>query len=203
MRSSRFLAGLAAAALAAGAASGRAEEAPASPLDAPAVAADAAPAAAAAAPKAAPVAGGLAFSGKTEMVDGPALQIVFGERAVFHLDAKGEPVLDRVEKGQLAMAHPAGAVKETFAPPGAGELAIALDGSPEKKASYLKIWNGLDHPVLYRAGVLAYDGGQLKPTSVKVCAAPAKGSNSTTWSTPIAAAVVANFTPAPSAAACN
>lgn len=145
----------------------------------------------------------LAFSGKSQMVEGPALQVVFGERAVFHLDDKGAPVLEDVEKGPLAMAHPAGAVKETFAAPGPGKLAIALDGSPEKKGSYLKIWNGLDHPVLYRAGVLAYEKGALKPATVRVCAAPAKGTNAQTWPAPIAAVVVANFTPVADAKACN
>jgi hypothetical protein len=140
---------------------------------------------------------------RTEMVDGPALQVVFGERAVFHLDDKGEPVLDSVEKGPLAMAHPAGAVKETFAPPGPGKLALALDGSPEKKASYLKIWNGLDHPVLYHAGVLALVDGKLTPVTVKVCAAPAGAASSQTWPMPVAAAVVANFSPAADDKACQ
>lgn len=180
----------------------RAQDAPAAA--APAVTETTAPPAAANAPAAdAPTEGGLAFSHKTEIVEGPALQVVFGERAVFHLNDKGEPVLDEVQKGELAMAHPAGTVKEAFAAPGDGKLAIALDGSPEKKASYLKIWNGLDHPVLYHAGVLAYVGGELKPVSVKVCAAPASGTNSMTWPMPIAAAVVANFSVAPSADACN
>ena len=165
--------------------------------------ADPAPAAAVGPPADAPAEGGLAFSHKTEMVEGPALQVIFGERAVFHLDDKGQPVLDDVQKGQLAMAHPTGTVKETFDPPGDGKLAVALDGSPEKQASYLKIWNGLDHPVLYHAGVLAYVGGALKPMSVKVCAAPAGGTGSMTWPMPIAAVVVANFSAAPSATACN
>jgi hypothetical protein len=167
---------------------------------APAALAEDAPAQAQAAPGAP---GGVGFSKKTEMVDGPALQVIFGERAVFHLDAKGAPVLDGVETGPLAMAHPTGSVKEVFAAPGPGKLAVALDGSPEKQASYLKIWNGLDHPVLYHAGVLAYVDGALKPMSVKVCAAPASGTNSMTWPMPIAAAVVANFSAAASDAACN
>ncbi|CAN7587079.1 hypothetical protein LJR225_004406 [Phenylobacterium sp. LjRoot225] len=152
---------------------------------------------------AAPVAGGLAFSGKTEMVEGPALQVVFGERAVFHLDDKGEPALDLAEKGPLAVAHPVGSVTESFQPPGAGKLAIALDGSPQKKASYLKVWNGLDHPVLFRAGVLAYEGGALKPVTVRVCAVPAGGTNIQTWPAPIAAVVTANFTAAKDAKACQ
>jgi hypothetical protein len=153
-----------------------------------------------------PAAGGVGFSDKTEMVDtpqGPALQIVFGERAVFHLDAKGEPVLDEAQKGQLAMAHPPGAVKETFAPPGPGKLAIAIDGSAEKQASYLKIWNGLDHPVIYHAGVLAFVKGKLTPMTVKVCAAPARGINDQTWPMPVQAIAVANFTAAPSDNTCS
>lgn len=154
-------------------------------------------------PPAAPVAGGLAFSGKTEMVEGPALQVVFGHRAVFHLDDQGAPALDAAETGQLAVAHPAGEVSESFEPPGPGRLAIALDGSPQKRASYLKVWNGLDHPVLFRAGVLAYEGGALKPVTVRICAAPAGGTNVQTWPAPIAAVVVANFTAAKDAKACQ
>lgn len=154
--------------------------------------------------EAAPAAGGgVIFSKKTEIVPGPALQVVFGERAVFHLDASGAPVLDEVQKGPLAMAHPAGAAKETFAAPGAGKLAVALDGSPEKGASYLKLWNGLDHPVIYHAGVLAFVGGALTPQTVKVCAAPAASTASMTWPNPVAAVVVANFSKPASATACN
>jgi hypothetical protein len=174
------------------------------PADAASPTAEAAPATEPPAQSApATIEGGLAFSRKTEVVDGPALQVVFGERAVFHLDDRGAPVLDSVEKGALAMAHPSGSVTETFAAPGPGKLAIALDGSPEKQASYLKIWNGLDHPVLYHAGVLAYAQGMLKPMAVKVCAAPTGEASSMTWPMPIAAAVVANFSAAPSASACN
>jgi hypothetical protein len=169
---------------------------------APDLARSQAPATSSGPPADAPTEGGLAFSHKTEIVAGPALQVVFGERAVFHLNDKGEPVLDEVQKGQLAMAHPTGAVKDSFEAPGKGKLAVALDGSPEKQASYLKIWNGLDHPVLYHAGVLAYVGGTLKPVAVKVCAAPAGDTSSMTWPAPIAAVVVANFTKA-EATACN
>jgi hypothetical protein len=146
---------------------------------------------------------GVAFSGKTEMVEGPALQLVFGQRAVFHLDDKGAPVLDAVETGPLALAHPLGTVTEAFEPPGAGKLAIALDGSPQKKASYLKVWNGLDHPVLFRAGVLAYEKGVLTPATVRVCATPGGGTSSQTWPAPIAAVVVASFTAAKDEKACS
>lgn len=142
----------------------------------------------------------------TQVVDlpgGQALQVVFGDRAVFHLDDKGTPVLDEVQKGPLAIAHPAGSVKETFTPPGQGKLAVALDGSAEKQASYLKIWNGLDHPVLYHAGILGYVAGKLTPITVKVCAAPAGGTNEQTWPMPVAAVALANFTAAPDDNTCR
>jgi hypothetical protein len=174
-----------------------AQEAPATPAE------PAGPTEAPAQDPGAPVAGGLVFSRKTEMVEGPALQVVFGERAVFHLDDQGAPVLDAAEKGPLAVAHPVGAVKEGFEAPEPGKLAIALDGSPQKRASYLKVWNGLDHPVLFRAGVLAYEGGALKPVTVRICAAPAGGTNVQTWPAPIAAVVVASFTAAKDAKACQ
>ncbi|HKR89479.1 MAG TPA: hypothetical protein VJS38_15005 [Phenylobacterium sp.] len=183
MQARRTALALAAAALVLAAEGARAEEAPA--------------------PETAPAQPAGGFSGKTEIVPGPALQVVFGDRAVFHLDDKGEPALDSVEKGELAMAHPAGEVKESFEAPGPGKLAIALDGSPQKKASYLKVWNGLDHPVLYRAAVLAFQDGALKPVAVKVCAAPAGGTNSQSWPAPIAAVAVAGFTAAPDDKTCK
>lgn len=133
------------------------------------------------------------FDPKTKIVEGPALQVVFGERAVFHLNENGEPVLDRVEKGKLAVAHPPGAAKESFTKPAAGKLAVALDGSAEKKASYLKIWNGLDYPVAYRAGVLVLVKGKLAPFAAKVCAVPAGGTTYETWPRPVVAVAVASF----------
>ncbi|MDB5444702.1 MAG: hypothetical protein JWQ97_19 [Phenylobacterium sp.] len=157
-----------------------------------------------AAPKQAAPAPAPAFDPHTRIVEGPALQVVFGERALFHLDDKGAPVLDEVQKGPLAVAHPAGAVQESFAAPKPGQLAAALDGSAEKSASYLKIWNGLDHAVAYRAGILAYsaDGG-LHPATVKVCAVPADGTNYQTWPVPVVAVALASFTPAPDDKSCN
>ncbi len=61
------------------------------------------------APKAAPAAVAAAKSLTVEqktMVLGDTLQIVLGQRALFRLDDKGQPVLDKVEDGQLAAAHP-------------------------------------------------------------------------------------------------
>ncbi|MEA1151699.1 hypothetical protein U8Y08_27800, partial [Klebsiella pneumoniae] len=72
----------------------------------------------------------------------------------FRLDDGGLPVLDTVEKGALAAAHPPGAVAEAFPPPGPGLVAAALDGSVEKKASVLKVWNTTGHPLEFRVVAL-------------------------------------------------
>ncbi|MET0271847.1 MAG: hypothetical protein ABW360_02545 [Phenylobacterium sp.] len=136
-------------------------------------------------------------------VDGKTLQVVFGARAVFHLDDEGDPILDKAEKGQLAIAHTPGTVKEEFERPEKGQIAIALDGSAEKKASYLKIWNGLDYPISYRAGVLVLVKGKLEPATVKVCAVPAGGTNYETWPKPVVAVALGNFTKAADDKACK
>lgn len=140
---------------------------------------------------------------RTTKVDGPVLQVVFGERAVFHLGEQGQPQIDRVEKGQLAVAHPAGTVKEAFDKPDAGQLAIALDGSAEKKASYLKVWNGLDYPVIFKAGILVLSHGVLEPSQVRVCAAPAGETHYETWPRPVVAVALGGFTKAASPQACQ
>jgi hypothetical protein len=154
----------------------------------------------AAAPKA--DASGPAFDRRTK-VDGGALQVVFGDRAVFHLGDRSQPQMDKVEKGQLAVAHPAGAVKERFDKPDAGRIAIALDGSAEKKASYLKIWNGLDYPVIYKAGILVLHNGVLEPSQVRVCAVPAGQTHYETWPRPVVAVALGGFTKAATNTVCQ
>jgi hypothetical protein len=136
-------------------------------------------------------------------VDGKTLQVVFGARAVFHLNDAGEPVLDKAEKGQLAIAHTPGSVKEVFAKPETGQIAVALDGSAEKKASYLKVWNGLPYPISYRAGVLVLVKGNLEPATVKVCAVPAGGTNYETWPKPVVAVALGSFTKTADDKACK
>ena len=136
-------------------------------------------------------------------VDGKALQVVHGARAVFHLTDAGDPVLDKAEKGQLAIAHPLGKVTEAFEAPGKGQIAVALDGSAEKKASYLKIWNGLDYPLIYRAGVLVLNRGKLEPGNVKVCAVPPGGTHHETWPRPVVAVALATFTRAADVKTCK
>jgi hypothetical protein len=139
------------------------------------------------------------FEPKTQ-VDGPVLQVIFGERALFRLDDGGMPVLDAVEKGKLAIAHPAGTVAETYAAPGPGMLAAAVDGSAETKATTLKVWNRLDHAVEYGAVVLVLQGGSLHPVPVPTCPVPAGGVRTETWPAPIVAVGLARFKTASKAA---
>lgn len=149
----------------------------------------------------------LAFEPKT-YVDGAILQVLIGERALFRLDSGEKPVLDSVEKGQLAAAHPEGAVTETFAPPPDGTIAAALDGSAEKKATSLKIWNGTGQPIEYRTIVLIMKQGQtLEALPVPTCPVAPGHVRLETWPAPIVAVGLSRFKPASKAAliqpACN
>ncbi len=148
---------------------------------------DAAPGAAQATPPP-----GFEFDPRTK-TDGETLQVVLGQRAAFRLDDKGLPVLDAVEDGRLADAHPPGEVAETFVPPGKGLLAAALDGSAEKRATVLKVWNGLDHPVELRAVALVMRGKVLTPVPVAFCPVAAGGVRTQSWPAPIVAVGLARF----------
>lgn len=154
---------------------------------------------AAAEPPAAAPPKSMAFEPKT-FVDGAMLQVIIGERALVRLDDAGNPVLESVEKGQLAAAHPPGAANESFKPPGPGVLAAALDGSAEIKASKLKVWNGTNHPIQYRAVVLVLQGQTLHPVAVQTCPVPAGGVRIESWPAPIVAVGVSRFKPATKAA---
>ena len=158
-----------------------------------ALAASAAAAPAPAPPKSVP------FDPKTQ-VDGAILQVIFGERAVFRIDDAGLPVLDAVEKGKLAAAHPPGTAKETYAAPGPGLLAAALDGSAEVKASKLKVWNHTGRPIEYTAHVLVLDGEALHPVAVSPCPVPAGGVRTESWPAPIVAVGLTGFKAATAAA---
>jgi hypothetical protein len=127
-------------------------------------------------------------------VEGSVVQVMLGERALVRLDDKGLPVLIKVEKGQLADAHPAGAVIETFAAPPPGEIAIALDGSAEKRATILKVWNGAPRPLAYSAIALVLSQGQkLEAGPAPVCPAPAHGVRVQSWPRPVVAVGLSRF----------
>lgn len=149
----------------------------------------------------------MAFQPKT-YVDGAILQVILGERALFRLADGGKPVLDSVEKGQLAAAHPDGAVTEEFKPPPDGMVAAALDGSAEKKATSLKIWNGTSEPIEYRAIVLVLKQGQtLQAMPVRTCPVAPGHVRLETWPAPVVAVGLSRFVPASKTAliqtACN
>lgn len=136
-------------------------------------------------------------------VQGETLQVMLGQRALFRLDDKGLPVLDKVEDGKLAAAHPEGTVTETFEPPPGGQIAIALDGSAEARATILKVWNQTGKPVDYSAIALVLSQGKVTPTPAPVCAVPSGGVRTEVWRRPIVAVGVARFkTAAPTTKAC-
>lgn len=150
----------------------------------------------------APPAAALTFQPRT-WVDGKTLQVIRGQRAIFRLDSKGLPVLDSVENGQLAAAHPEGAVTESFLPPPDGHIAIALDGSAEARASVLKIWNQTDRMVDYSAIALVMARGKVTPSPAPVCAVPPRSIRIETWRRPIVAAGLGRFREAVTPRACQ
>lgn len=145
-----------------------------------------------AAPAAVAPAQALSIERKT-VVQGETLQVVLGQRALFRLDAKGQPVLDKVEEGKLAAAHAEGAVTETFEPPPTGQIAIALDGSSEARVTILKVWNQTDKPLDYRAIALVMSQGKVTPTPAPVCAVPAGQVRTEVWRRPIVAVGLGRF----------
>jgi hypothetical protein len=146
------------------------------------------------APAAVAAAKSLTIEQKTA-VQGETLQVVLGQRALFRLDDKGLPVLDKVEEGQLTAAHPEGTVTETFEPPPAGQIAIALDGSAEARATILKVWNQTDKAIDYRAIALVMHQGKVTPTPAPVCAVAAGAVRTETWRRPVVAVGLGRFKP--------
>lgn len=144
----------------------------------------------------------LTFQPETK-VDGETLQVILGQRALFRLDDAGLPVLAKVEEGQLAAAHPDGAVQEAFEAPPEGQLAAALDGSAEKRASVLKVWNGGAEPVEFRVMALVLRKDKLTPVALKVCPVAPGQARTESWPAPIVAVGLARFKPAAEAADCK
>jgi hypothetical protein len=141
---------------------------------------------------------GLAFEPKT-LVDGEILQVILGQRALFRLDDKNAPVLSKVEEGKLAEAHPAGEVTASFEPPPDGQVAAALDGSAEKRASVLKVWNGTASPLEYRAIALIMQHGEIAavPAPPAGCAIAPHSAHAEVWPRPVVAVGLGRFRTAP------
>jgi hypothetical protein len=160
--------------------------------------------AAKAAPAAKAPAQPLTFKPET-LVDGETLQIVLGQRALFRLDDRGQPVLLKVEKGQLAEAQAEGTVTEAFTAPPDGQIAAALDGSAEKRATVLKIWNATDKPLDYRAMALILGkDNKLNPSPAPVsCSLRPRSVHVETWRAPIVAVGLGRFKEAVATKACQ
>lgn len=137
-------------------------------------------------------------------VDGKFVQVVKGARAVLHLNAAGLPILDKAETGPLAAAHPIGEAKEAFDALDKGQLAFAADGSAEKRASYLKVWNGLGYAVSYRAIILVLQpGGKTQPVPVRTCAVAPGATDLLTWPRPVLAVAITDIAKAANPKACQ
>ena len=137
------------------------------------------------------------------IVQGETLQVMLGRRALFHLDDKNRPVLDKVEEGQLAAAHPPGKVTETFEPPPEGQIAAALDGSAEARATILKVWNQTDQALDYSAIALIMRRGQVTPEPAPICAVAPKSVRTETWPRPVVAVGLLRFKPSTTTKACK
>jgi hypothetical protein len=155
------------------------------------------------APAAVAAAKTLTFEPKT-LVQGDTLQVILGQRAIFQLDSKNQPVLVKVEEGKLADAHPPGAVTESFEAPADGQIAIALDGSAEKRATVLKVWNRTGKPIEYRAIGLVMQQGKVTPAPMPPgCAVGPRTVAIETWRRPIVAVGLARFKEAVTTKACQ
>ena len=125
---------------------------------------------------------------------GDSVQVMYGQRATLHIDA-GKPVLDAVEIGRIDMALPDG-TPDTYKALPAGRLAFAVDSSPQKKQSFLKIWNGLPTPIGYEVEITALRGPQLAKRKVQVCAVPGGGTTYEVWSDPVIAVTLSKISEA-------
>lgn len=154
------------------------------------------------APAAPAAAKAITVAPKTLVQDG-TVQVVLGQRAVFRLDEEGLPVLERVEDGKLADAHPEGGVTETFEAPAEGQIAAALDGSAEKRATVLKVWNQTDKAIDYGAIALILRQGKVTPEPAPICAVAPGTVRTETWPRPVVAVGLQRFKQTAAARACK
>lgn len=126
-------------------------------------------------------------------VENGKVQVMLQQRAIIRLAQGGEPVLADVETGRLGLALPDGA--ETYKGVGANRMAFALDASPQKRQSIMKVWNGLAVPVAFETEIAAVRQGQLMRRMTSVCVVPAGGTNVETWPDPVVAVTIQKFAP--------
>jgi glucose/arabinose dehydrogenase len=131
----------------------------------------------------------------TKVADGK-IQVMLGQRAVFHLDAQGAPVLDEIDAGRVGLASPDGKT-ETYKGVPAGRIAFALDAAPQRRQSVMKIWNGSTAPAAYAAEIVAVRQGQLMRRQADICVAPAGGAGHETWPDPVVAITLSKIADPP------
>jgi hypothetical protein len=142
------------------------------------------------------------FDPRTKL-DGEAVQVIVGQRAVFRLDDAGKPVMEAVESGRIDMVLPDGK-PDTYLTPTAGRLGFALDASPEKRQSVMKVWNGLSRPVAYEVELTALRHGKLMKRKAPICAVAAGQSTYEVWPDPILSVTLSKFAETPaSKSACQ
>lgn len=129
-------------------------------------------------------------------VEGGSVQVMLGQRAVIQLAPDGQPVLASVDAGRIGLAAPDGA-GETYKGPGAGKLAFALDSSPQKRQSIMKVWNGLTRPVAYEAEITALRQGKLMKRLATICTVPAGGATHEVWPEPVVSVTLSKFADTP------
>lgn len=125
-------------------------------------------------------------------VEAGKLQVMQGQRAVIRLGADATPALGEVQAGRLADALPEGQA-ETYKGVGAGRLAVALDASPQKRQSIMKVWNGLPRPIAFEAEVAAIRQGQLMRRLLPMCAVEAGATEVQAWPEMVVAVTITKF----------
>lgn len=133
---------------------------------------------------------------RTKVDDAGKIQVMLGQRAVFHLNAQGAPVLDEIDAGRIGLATPDGK-GETYKGVPAGHIAFALDAAPQKRQSIMKIWNGATSPAAYEAEIVAVRQGKLMRRVATICMVPAGGAGHETWPDPIVAVTLSKIADPP------
>ena len=79
-------------------------------------------------------------------------------------------------------------------------MAAAVDGSAEKRATVLKVWNGTGDTIEYRAIALVLRQNKLTPVPVQGCPVAPGAVRTESWPAPIVAGGLARFNTASKAA---
>lgn len=128
---------------------------------------------------------------KTKL-EGGALQVMVGQRAILGFDAAKHPALLDVEAGRIEQGAKAGD-PEIWKGVGPNRLGLALDASPQKRLSMIKVWNGMTYPVAFDVEIVALRKGQLMRKKEPICAVSAGGAAYQSWPDPVIAVTVSSL----------